>query len=262
MRSQSLIFTIFGDYILDHGGTIRASSLVRLMAEFGVTETAVRAELLRMRQKGVAVVTRIGKHSHYTLSRAGLRRLKDGTDRLYYPEPHPWDNKWRVFVYAVAETRRTLRDQLRKELAWYGMGQIAQSTWISPNAIETMLQSIIDEYLGQDEASVFLADHLGDSDQLVKRCWDLDRIRFLYEQFIEQWHPVQEQVQNWSDNEAFVHRIQLVHEFRKFFNIDPQLPESLLPAEWAGYAAGRLFRDLREALGPAADRFFRTAFEP
>ncbi|MHB1610366.1 MAG: PaaX family transcriptional regulator [Sulfobacillus sp.] len=261
MRSQSLIFTIFGDYILQHGGTIRAASLVRLMAEFGITETAVRAELFRMRQKGVAVVQRTGKHSHYTLSRAGLRRLKDGTHRLYYPEPHPWDGKWRVFVYNVAETRHALRDQLRKELVWYGMGQVAQSTWLSPNAIEAMLQTVIDEYLGQDEASLFLAEHLGDPVQLVGRCWDLGMIQSLYQQFIDQWQPVHQQVMDWGDNQAFAHRIQLVHEFRKFFNVDPQLPQSLLPQEWAGYAAGRLFRELREALSPGADRFFQEIFE-
>ena len=62
-----------------------------------------------------------------------------------------------------------------------------------------MLQSTIDEYLGQNESSVFLADHLGNSKQLIKHCWDLDMIRLLYDQFIAQWQPVQDQVQNWSD---------------------------------------------------------------
>ena len=55
------------------------------------------------------------------------------------------------------------------------------------------------------------------------------------------------------------HQIHLVHAWRRFPFLDPQLPAALLPADWAGARAAELFDTLHErwhragsgALGPA-----------
>lgn len=263
VQSQSLFFTLFGDYVMDRGNTIRAASLVRLMSEFGLTESAVRAGLSRMTQKGLIVAMRNAGQSHYTLSAAGLRRLREGTRRVYRRTPHRWDGLWRLVVYAVPETHRTSRDQMRRELVWHGFGLLAQSTWISPNPLEAVVQELVAEYIKeQGTVDVFRCTHLGDPGELVARCWDLARVAGAYREFVQAWEPLRQTASALSDNEAFVRRIRLVHEYRKFLNIDPQLPQDLLPDPWIGDQAAELFRALHHDLTPAADRFFEANFEP
>ncbi len=64
-----------------------------------------------------------------------------------------------------------------------------------------------------------------------------------------------------GDTQAFVTRIWLVHDFRKFAYIDPGLPAALLPADWPGARAGTLFREFYAALRPGAVRFFESVLE-
>ena len=47
--------------------------------------------------------------------------------------------------------------------------------------------------------------------------------------------------------EAFRLRILLVHEYRRIILRDPLLPKAMLPADWPGFEARRLCRDLYRA---------------
>ncbi|HBQ95668.1 MAG: transcriptional regulator PaaX [Firmicutes bacterium] len=261
MHSQSLFFTIFGDYIIDHGGRVRAASLVKMMSEFGLTESAVRAGLFRLAQNGLVEVHRVGNQSHYTLSHLGMSHLREGTQRVYHPLRHQWDRLWRLFIYNISETRRERRDVLRRELQWHGLAPLAQSTWISPNPIESVLQNLIEEYLSDDTADIVVGSHMGDPFGLVKRCWNLIEIQRRYEEFMQEWKPMLGDV-NISDNTAFVRRINLVHAYRKFLNIDPNLPDELLPENWLGHEAQTLFQQLHQQWTPQAGRFFQRVFKP
>jgi len=233
------------------------------MAEFGLSESAVRAGIHRLMQKGLVTVKREGPISHYMLSAAGLRRLKEGTRRVYHREPHHWDGWWRLVVYQIPESERGVRDQLRRELVWNGLGLLAQSTWITPNPLEPVLQDLVDEYVtGHGHVDVFRSQFLGEPVDLVGRCWDLEAVTAAYRAFLHQWHSWRERPMPVQPSEAFVARVRLVHEYRKFLNIDPDLPVELLPEKWIGYRAAELFQTLHEALTPAADEFFEENFQP
>ncbi len=262
MQSQSLFFTLFGDYIMNHGGSVRAASLVKMMGEFGLSASAVRAGLFRLSQSGLVNVRRNGKQSHYMLSAAGLRHLRDGTRRVYQPERHRWDGLWRLFIYTISEARREQRDLMRRELQWHGMAPMAQSTWISPNPLEDVLQELIEEFLREDVADIIVGHRQGNPHEIVQRCWDLDAVRTQYVAFLRVWQPFTDLGSNLEPSVAFVRRIELVHAYRKFLNIDPNLPEDLLPQPWIGYDAYDLFNALHAQWAPTADRFFLSVFEP
>lgn len=103
---------------------------------------------------------------------------------------------------------------------------------------------------------------LGEPKGLVEKCWNLSEVEQAYRAFLEKWTGVLEKVSSLKSNEAFVTRILLVHEYRKFLNIDPDLPEDLLPPNWIGYTAYDLFMKLREELTPKANEFFYKVYEP
>ena len=52
-NTQSMILTIFGDYIRPNGNKIWIGSLIRLLKEFGHNEQAVRVSVSRMMKNGL-----------------------------------------------------------------------------------------------------------------------------------------------------------------------------------------------------------------
>jgi phenylacetic acid degradation operon negative regulatory protein len=100
--------------------------------------------------------------------------------------------------------------------------------------------------------------------ELLEQCWNLNAIAAQYREFIARYEPrlQNERAHNgMRDDEAFVERMWLVHDFRKFAYVDPGLPSTLLPAHWPGTVAGALFREYYAAISKKAENFFRSARE-
>ncbi|WP_052349380.1 PaaX family transcriptional regulator C-terminal domain-containing protein [Candidatus Acidianus copahuensis] len=142
-------------------------------------------------------------------------KLTSGVRRVYFKTKHPWDKKWRIIVYNIPESKRELRDKIRKELRWLGFGMLAQSTWISPNPIEDYVNNMLNESWKdvRDSVHFFISTYLGDPKALVNLCSDIKGIENAYKTFIEKWKNVKDEM---SEEESFVMKIRLVHEYRKF----------------------------------------------
>ncbi len=266
-----MLFTLYGDSIQRYGGEIAAQSLIAIMGVFGFSAPSVRAALVRTVRQEWLQNRRLGRRSFYSLTARGRLRVEHGTQRIYAVEHRPWDGKWRILTYAVPESRRALRDRLRRELAWLGMGPLAASTWITPYDLREHLAGFIQTHGLTAYVAEFEGEHLGPSSDasLAARCWDLGAIARWHEEFVAANQPrltrLQEEVrvgQGPSDREAFVEKIRFVHEYRKALYVDPWLPDDLLPAQWPGRASARLFFEYYQLLDPAATRFFESLFEP
>ena len=77
--------------------------------------------------------------------------------------------------------------------------------------------------------------------------WDLDELRASYEEFVEEFGPLLDRVDEGDVGaaEAMVARTRVMDVWRQFPNLDPELPEDVLPA---GLAAARGAGDLRSGL--------------
>lgn len=259
-RPNSFIFTVFGDFVHAYGGAIWIGSLVRLMGEFGLSEQAVRAAVSRMSRQGWLESTRIGNRSYYSVTELGKRRVDEVSKRIYVAPQTAWDGRWRILSYTVPEAKRELRDRLRKDLTVLGLGPLSASLWISPRDVLDAVRDAIRQSELDERVDLFIADYQGplSSAELVGKCWDLGAIGRAYEEFIARYA---QHGRALPDVDAFVTRIWLVHDFRKFAYLDPGLPPSLLPHGWPGTRAGKLFRDFYAALRPSAVRFFESVFE-
>jgi phenylacetic acid degradation operon negative regulatory protein len=270
MKPQSMLFTIYGEYVRHYGSEIWVGSLTRLMGEFGLSEQAVRAAISRMLRQGWLESRRIGNRSYYSMSSRGQKRLDEAAARIYKVEAGEWNGTWCITSYTIPETQRKLRDQLRKELAFLGFGMLTNSTWISPNDLVDRVKDIIEAYELTEYVEVFTAEHLGFSEpkKLIEKCWNLDEINQAYREFIELYKPQYEEHKNAlqrgesiSDSDCFVAKTKLVHHYRKFLFIDPDLPEALLPDLWLGKEADALFNEYYNLLHPGAVRFFEDVYE-
>ena len=259
---RDLIFTLFGEYLLHRPGPVWVGSLIDLLEPLGLSEGAVRSALSRMGGRGWLVSERRGRNAFYDLTDRGRELLEEGERRIYRPSrEEPWDGRWQLVSYSIPEEERTLRDRLRTRLTWLGFGSLGNGLRVTPHDAAGRVEEIADELGIADRVELFEGRHLGFSDagRLVERCWDLPDIHERYLDFIDRHLPEYERFRadrrddELSREEAYVHRFDLVHEYREFALVDPYLPGELLPDDWAGECAAGLFRSLHDLLEAPAE---------
>jgi phenylacetic acid degradation operon negative regulatory protein len=274
LRSQDLVFTLFGDCLLDRE-PVRVSSLITLLGELGLSATGARTVLSRMTRKGWLTVDRADGRSRYGLTKRGRALLESGRERIYHPpRARTWDGAWYLITYSIPESHRHRRDELRVKLLWLGCGLLTNGVWITPHDVRADVQAIAGSLHVSRHLEVFRAEHVGFSstDQLVGACWDLAGINRRYAAFLARWSPALSHCATCrlagdragagaptppclSARDCFVRRFRLVHEFRQFPLLDPFLPTPLLPADWKGDAAAVLFETYHAVLSEAAERY-------
>lgn len=268
INTRSMIFTLYGDYIRHYGSEIWIGSLIQLFEPFGHNEQAVRAAISRMNKQGWVVAKKRGNKSYYSLTERGLKRMNEAAERIFKLKPVKWDGHWRMFMYTIPEEKRSIRDELRKELVWSGFGMLSSSCWLTPNDLSRQVEDIMKKYDIEDYVHLFESENKGpkSNKELVNDCWDIEEINERYDHFIKYYSEKYVVDKNkiekgvMSDKECFVERTKLVHEFRKFLFVDPGLPQELLPDKWLGEYAGALFGDYYRALAQPASRFFEEIY--
>ncbi len=263
-RPQALLFTLYGDYIRHRGGEAWTGSLVELMALFDVSEQSVRSALSRMSRKGWFKSRRVGNRSYYSLTPKSTKLLNEGAQRIFQPRADEWDGKWYLLTYSIPEKKRHLRGKLRDRLTWLGYAPLNNATWVCPRDLGPEVENVIRSLQIEKYVDLFCADHLGFSTdrEIVARCWNLDELNKVYADFIRRYeadfkkHQAQlAQGDCLEPSACFVRRFMLVHEFRTFPYVDPNLPPDLLPDDWLGDKAVQLFRDYHSLLADQANAF-------
>src|SRR5690606_3008489 len=119
----SLIVTVFGDAIAPRGGIVWIGSLIRVMADFGISDRLVRTSVFRLARDGWLAVEQVGRQSYYRLTEEGARRFAQATHRIYGEPRQSWDGDWRFVIIAGLDADR--RDLVKKELSWLGFAAVA-----------------------------------------------------------------------------------------------------------------------------------------
>ncbi|MEW6455574.1 MAG: PaaX family transcriptional regulator C-terminal domain-containing protein [Acidobacteriota bacterium] len=270
MRTLTIIFTLFGGYIMPRGGEIWVSSLIKLLKPFNLSETAVRLALSRMAKQGLIQSRKIGRQSYYSLSEKGKEWMLKGKHRALEREPKPWDKKWRLLVYTIPEELRSLRDTLRDELRRLGYGSLGSSLWISPYDFKEELERIFDKLKVAEYVETFEAKYTGfrEEQELISKVWDIRGLERCYKEFYNQYASLLaahkrkiERKEAVDPGECFVQRFRLTVEFIDIAMDDPMLPLELLPVNWAGSKAKKIYLEYRELLTSEANKFFDSVFE-
>lgn len=264
LRPRSMLFTLFGDYVYPEGGEIGLFGLVQAGLALGMSETAIRSAVARLAREGWLRATRRGRSSFYRLSRAGRALIEEGTRRIYRADGQAWDGSWCLLTYSIPERQRTLRDQMRNQLAWLGFGQLSSGVYLAARERGDEVRKLAERMGAAHFARTFLARSIGATSdaRLVEECWDLRAIARAYERFLRAYAPrlardePRKRRGEFDDRQAFVARFVLTHDFRRFPFIDPDLPESLLPKDWPGTRARQLFARYHNMLTEGALRFF------
>jgi phenylacetic acid degradation operon negative regulatory protein len=267
IRPQSLIFTLFGDYVHHRGDRIWVGSLIRLLALFGVSDQAVRSTLSRMVRRGWLRAERAGKTSYYALTLPAQRMIVEGAERIFHvpSTDRPWTGCWQLVTYSIPEEQREARDAFRGELISLGYGMLTNAVWLSPYDRSQRLESLAGSLGIRCYVQLFNGRFEGFSPcrELAARCWELETINARYAAFIAKYAPLMHECEQRGmpgDDQCFLRRFMLIHEYRRFPFRDPHLPEDLLPAGWRGAEAAALFQKYHALLAAGANRYFESVF--
>jgi phenylacetic acid degradation operon negative regulatory protein len=189
------------------------------------------------------------------LTAASRRLLATGAERIYsFGRPWDWDGRWLVVILRVPEQRRDVRQKLRARLAWAGLASIGGGVWLTPHVErEPELTAAIEDEPAADGCSFVAAlGALGDPHELIADGWELERVRAHYLAFIDDFCRARPSTRP----ACFRQQTLLVHAWRRFPFLDPDLPASLLPPGWPRDRAQALFADRHGRWAAGARAYF------
>ena len=260
LRAGSLIITVFGDAVQPRGGSVWIGSLIKVLADFGVSERLVRTSVYRLIRDDWLNVDQLGRRSYYNLSSSGARKFEQATIRIYGEPRQSWSGDWCLVLLAGLDGEQ--KEIVRKELGWLGFAAISSSVLAHPSPEIAELEMALKQSGMQDKLVVMQGRTLGKTQDdamrtLVHKTWNLDEIDNRYKAFVQQYAPVfnaLKKSRTFDERMAFQVRTLLIQEYRRILLRDPLLPTEMLPSGWSGKAAYQLCRDLYQLVcGPADD---------
>jgi phenylacetic acid degradation operon negative regulatory protein len=273
-QPRALIVTIYGLYARDTGGWLSIAALIKLMAELGVDEPAVRSAISRLKVRGLLEARRVDGAAGYGLSAGGRKILADGDRRIFGRPRARADDGWLLAVFSVPEHQRARRHALRSRLAWLGFGTVSAGVWIAPARLAEETRDVLVADGLDGFVSLFTAGYLafGEARDKIGQWWDLDRLSELYQAFIDSATPVLTRWPGPSDDSgddpgvdagvdpgrAFADYVRVLTAWRRLPFLDPGLPPELLSPDWHGARAAELFGQLHDRLGDLAREHVHT----
>jgi phenylacetic acid degradation operon negative regulatory protein len=257
--ARSVLLTILGEYVLTLHSGVWQETLIQALGALEYKSQAARQALARSATAGWLTTERRGRRSRVELTERAAVMLRTGAARIYsFGEPWAWDGQWLLVVLRVPEQRREVRHQLRTQLAWAGFGSLGGGLWLSPH-IEREDELRASE--GADsvaELQSFRAElgSIGDPEKLIASAWELETVADGYREFVARFARATPR----TPEAVFRAQTLLVHEWRRFPFLDPDLPERMLPRAWPRSRAHDVFVQ-RHALWHETARAYFASLE-
>lgn len=133
----------------------------------------------------------------------------------------PWNGRWQVVIFDVAEIDKSKRNSLRHKLQTLGFGMLQESVWITPHDFGKDMREFVENLNLAEQVFVLEVTGLlaGDKDRLLNKIFKLDDLQRDYQEIVEE-------AKTEKDLEKIRQRYLAVRL------TDPELPEELLPRNW------------------------------
>ncbi|POF29406.1 PaaX family transcriptional regulator C-terminal domain-containing protein [Roseibium marinum] len=238
-KAARLIVTIYGDIVEPRGGVLWMGDLINLCAGFGVNESLVRTAVSRLVSTGQLKGEREGRRSYYALT-AQARDEYHLAAELFFG-PADGECGW-IVTHCSDESRQS-------GLISHGFVPVGGDFYI---AAERPGRPVY----GAAFRSTALQPEAKEMRALLTSAFDLGTLSRAYSGFVSQFRPMTHVLkENFDGHSALLLRLALVHAYREIRLNDPRLPPSVLPRDWPGFDAHRLFAELYIGLSTPADDY-------
>lgn len=259
LQPQDLVLTIFGTQVRSE--LVWSGGMVEILRALDVTTASARAALARLVNRQLLARTREGRRAFYSLTARAERLLAEGDERIFGFGRGPRDQeRWTVVWHTLPESERVARAGLAARLRFLGFGPVQDATWVTPHDRREDVLALLAELAIERHACVLTGQMAPELPplSLVDETWQLDRVAESYRAFLSAFEPLRGDGARraLSDADAFRAHTLLVHRFRGFPLVDPELPASYDPlADLRAEVVG-CFDEVSEALRERAATWF------
>ena len=233
-RSAGVVLFTLGVAAAGSAPDLRGPALIALLGELGLSESAGRAAILRMRRHGLLSSRRDGRHTRYAAAPAILahqRRIRE-----HFGEDGPeWDGRFHALLYDVPERQRAFRDRLRYTARLLGYGQLRAGLLIAPGDRYLELRRLIPAV---PSGARLLPAHLElsapDARRVARELWNLDALAQEYRAIARDTRRLVARAQQSQSSGAAALRVfaEATQPIYAAIGRDPLLPAELLGDDW------------------------------
>jgi phenylacetic acid degradation operon negative regulatory protein len=257
---QHLLATVLGEYFDSAQAGLPSTAVIAILAEFGISESSGRAALSRLTKRGLITARVDGRVPVYHLTPQAIashhlhmRRFLD-----FGARPPRWTGDWVMASFSIPSSGQAYRHAVRKSLSAQRFAGLYDSAWIRPGSDAAGVQEALTEILHEVEGARWSVMHVRFDEEAGPHgpaaAYDLAGLASSYRSFIEQYAQLRVAVRNGevAAARALVARTSIMDSWRRFPEIDPDLPQHLLPAPWPRQQARDTFTEIHSALGSLA----------
>ena len=262
--ANSLILTLFGDFIAAHGGEIWLGSLIKMVAPLGINQRLVRTSVFRLTEKGLLQSQQVGRRSFYSLTDTGFRQMSSAAERIYRYDDYRWDGNWCLVLTTLSNLAQKDRERFRNELLWLGFNRLTRGVYAHPMVKQAQVHKVAGEMNIEDAVVVMEAKATGDdpfrvSGNLIRYNFNFDMMKQAYREYIDYFGDIlaaAEATRDKSPELCFLVRLLLINRFRRILLSEPEIPLELMPADCLSHRAREMTERLyKQVCGPAEDYF-------
>lgn len=203
----------------------------------------VRGALGRLEREKWVKKERKNGTIYYELSSLGQQEI-DRT--LAYLRTHEitWDGVWRLVTFDIPEKERDLRDKFRRGLMSLNLRNLQGSIWVSGKDIRKEVKDLAEKVgVASDRLNIFTAR--AESDRNIAASWDTEALHKDYKQFAKR---VRSLLSNRRRALTSYEIKKIIFDYSLLRRRDPNLPDSLLPPDWAEKDAHEVYQRLRRVI--------------
>ena len=232
-RAIGLAYFAFGLLGRDRSD-LPAWAIVRVLRDLGMSETAARGALTRLRQAGRIEARRAGRTVYYHLTDASLEVIDELTRRMTGQAPD-WDGTFHGLLYSIPERHRAYRDTLRRFATIAGYGLLRPGLLVSPWKDRIPLERIINRApAGSHILQLQLQVPRDQAREVAAEAWELPKLAAVYRRKIAMLERTTERLRAKPPSGRLALRT-FAATMDSVFNtvvLDPGLPAELLPDDW------------------------------
>lgn len=263
--ARSLLISVLGQWVGPTDTPVWTATLVGALEALGIEARAARQAVNRTAADGWLEGESVGRYTRWRLTGSGRRMIGSAVPRVQRSivSDRTWDGTFLLLTLTGAALDREARDRLAVGLDFEGFGMLGPGTWVAVGeGSREGADSVLSACGLEDRALLFSAQSVDGAEtpgEVVALAWDLATAAAAHEAFLEEF----ERAMPADECEAFALRTRLAHEWRHLLSVDPSLPLQLLPPDWVGTRARKVFQlRFSEWAEAATSYYIRLCEEP
>ncbi|WP_444950586.1 PaaX family transcriptional regulator [Micromonospora ureilytica] len=257
---QHLLTTLLGEYLDSADADLPSTAVIAILREFGVSESSARAALSRLVKRGLIATRGKGRPPVYHLTPQAIAKHRSRMQDFlnFGSHPTPWTGEWVQASFSIPNSGQASRHALRRSLSALGFVGLYDSVWIRPGSDAAPVKEALRELLHHVEGARWSVLHVRFDEEAGQHgpasAYDLTSLASAYSSFIQHYAELRAAARGGEVDaaRALVARTSAMDSWRRFADIDPDLPPHLLPEPWPRQEARETFLDIHSTLGSLA----------